>query len=608
MKERLEYEDFKSFITFEQLGGKPVSLGVIKKEISTLPLDGILGFLASVSLETFQKGRSFQDPRWQGPYLNLAIVDDFPHELPNASKMYAPRRVPYTKTSNILVHHHNIAYLSHLALMHALDNQNTEELTYNLQSRVCRLLLIVNNFLKENLPDLAEDTLEFKRAFILSWLRHWQFIQYQEWGDTMFQLARQHILLLDYLPTFFDVKTEFKSATNGISLERYFEILTLWIPHLNFGMSPWKKFWLRRSTLAKNLDANADEFNIFLNQWIQTPEEYKQNYIKWRNLIENEDNNLIFDYVTLRKKPIIEARPDELICPVVPFLLAKIVDGPFFILSDYLSDDQSKLKRFHTALGKAYEKYAQNLVKKIAQHGKKEPWTYYENPQAKSKKQSIELTDSYLQKGDTGICFEHKGGRLHTNFLVGIESERIIGPPDNILEKFDLQQTVNLNECKRVDIGFITKPIWQLASANKMLLEWIKNEIGSIPKRIFPIITYYAYIRIDKLCLAPYLFHLFNKANLFTEKKFEYPQWVHISDLEALATLAENSKLDLELLLFEKAKLENRAKRFDTFLFEKFQAKDLENKQLINKINEILKETGKDFFPSKLFEKNKKEK
>jgi len=144
LKERLEYEDFKSFVTFQQLGGKPVLLEDIKKELSSLPLDGILGFLASVSLEAFQKGRSSHDPRWQGPYLNLAIVDDFPFELRNVSKMYAPGKVPYTKTSNILVHQHNIAYLSHLALMHAIEHQNTQELTYNLQRRVCRLLLIVN--------------------------------------------------------------------------------------------------------------------------------------------------------------------------------------------------------------------------------------------------------------------------------------------------------------------------------------------------------------------------------------------------------------------------------------------------------------------------------
>jgi len=599
LKERLEYEDFKSFVTFQQLGGKPVSLEDIKKEISTLPLDGILGFLASVSLEAFQKGRSSHDPHWQGLYLNLAIVDDFPFELRNVSKMYAPGKVPYTKTSNILVHHHNIAYLSHLALMHAIEHQNTQELTYNLQRRVCRLLLIVNDLLMENLPDLTDNTLRSRRAFIESWLRRWQFSQFQEWGDSMFQLARQHILLLDYLPKFFDVKTEFKKATNGISLERYFKILTLWIPHLNFRMSPWKKFWIRRSTLAKNLEANADEFNIYFNRWILTPKKYKENFRKWQSLNENEDNNLIFDYVTLRKKPIIEARPDELICPVIPFLLAKIVDGPFFILSDYLSNDQGKLKKFHTARGKAYEKYAQNLVKKIAQHDKKGTWTYYDNPQPKSKKQPVELTDNYLQKGGIGICFEHKGGRLPTKFLIGRESERIIGPSVKILEMLDLRQTIDIKGSKKSDNGFITRPIWQLSLVKKLLLKWIKETFSNVPQKIYSIITYYSYVKIDKVCMEGYLYPLIEKANLFYEEKFEYPQWLHISDLEALEELAQNSKLDLELILLEKTNLKNRTKRFDTFLFERFPAKDLENKQLINKINEILKETGKNFFPSK---------
>jgi hypothetical protein len=593
------FVDSKSYVTFQQLGGKPVSLEVIKREISTLPLDGVIGILASVSLEAFQKGQSFLDPRWQGPYLNLAIVDDFPSELPNASKMYAPGKVPYTKTSNILVHHHNIAYLSHLALMHSLENQNTNELTYDIQRRICRLLLIINDLLKENLPELSKDTLEYRRAFILSWLRHWQFVQFQEWRDTMLQLARQHILLLDYLPKFFDVKTKFTRATNGINLERYFKILTLWIPHLNFGMSPWRKFWLRRSTFAKNLEANKDEFNTLFNQWIQTPKKYKESFTNWQNSNKNNDSNLIFDYVTLRKKPIIEARPNELICPVIPFLLAKIVDGPFFILSDYLSNDQGKLKKFHTALGEAYEKYAQNLVKKIAQHDKKGSWTYYENPVSGKKKHSNELTDNYLQKKDAGICFEHKGGRLHTNFLIGLESERVIGPSLRILRDLDLQETPNMKRCKKSDDGFITRPIWQICLVKKKLIDWIKEKIGSVPQKVYSIITYYPYIKIDKLCIKGYLYPLIEKMNLFNEEIFEHPQWLHISDLEALEELAQNSKLDLELLLSEKTNLENRTKRFDTFLFEKFPSQNLQNKYLISKIKEILKETGKDFFPSK---------
>jgi len=257
------------------------------------------------------------------------------------------------------------------------------------------------------------------------------------------------------------------------------------------------------------------------------------------------------------------------------------------------------LKRFHSALGRAYEKYAKNLVKKIAQHDKKGPWTYYENPVSENKKQSSELTDNYLQKGDTGICFEHKGVRLHTNFLIGLESERVIGPSLKILRALDLQKTPNIKECKKSDNGFITRPIWQLSLVKKKLLEWIEEKLGLVPQRIYSIITYYPFVKIDKVCMEAYLYPLIENTNLFNEEIFEYPQWLNISDLEAIEELAKNSKLDIELLLSEKEKLENRTKRFDTYLSEKFPAKDLENQHLINKINEILKETGKDFFPSK---------
>jgi hypothetical protein len=58
-----------------------------------------------------------------------------------------------------------------------------------------------------------------------------------------------------------------------------------------------------------------------------------------------------YDFVPLRETPLIEARPGDLICPALPFLLAKIVDEPYFILSGHLQNSQE----FQQAFGRAYE-------------------------------------------------------------------------------------------------------------------------------------------------------------------------------------------------------------------------------------------------------------
>lgn len=114
-------EGVQSYVTFRYLGGSAVSHEQVTSEIAQWPLDAILGFLGALSLEAVQVGQEFSNPKRQGHYLNLAIVDDFPTPLPRAGTMYAPGRVPYTGGAHILVHEHNLAWLAHEALLGASE-------------------------------------------------------------------------------------------------------------------------------------------------------------------------------------------------------------------------------------------------------------------------------------------------------------------------------------------------------------------------------------------------------------------------------------------------------------------------------------------------------
>lgn len=224
----------KSYTSYKQLGGKTVSIELIINEIKTLPLDGVLGFLGSLSIELVQAGQNFDDPQGiQGKNLNYAIVDEFPYKLPNVHKMYTPGRVPVTGGQHLFLHEQNIAWLSHLTLLNANRGGKTPELDYDLKRRVCRLLLIANDFLDLS-DDIKVNNLTDRRDFILNWLRNWQFNHYFEHvTSSMINLSRQWIILNEFLSKYYDIKTDFIEATKGISLKRYFEILAVFITHFH---------------------------------------------------------------------------------------------------------------------------------------------------------------------------------------------------------------------------------------------------------------------------------------------------------------------------------------------------------------------------------------
>ncbi len=78
---QMEIKQSQSPISFKELGGINVDMEQFLSQVSELPLDGILGFLSSLSLQLVHREDDFTEPCFQGIYLNKAIVDDFPSVL-----------------------------------------------------------------------------------------------------------------------------------------------------------------------------------------------------------------------------------------------------------------------------------------------------------------------------------------------------------------------------------------------------------------------------------------------------------------------------------------------------------------------------------------------
>lgn len=587
---------FVSYTSFNDLGGNFVPHAIVQKEVSQMPLDAILGYLSSLSIQFFEfpeKNKpNFFSPLRQGEYLNYAIVDDFPNKLPNAEKMYTPGRVPITQGRHRFIHTQNAAYLADFAIRSFDKPKKTYELDHELPRRVCRLLLIVNDLLNETYGEIHLDTLIQRRNFVLTWIRNWQFNKYQQWHEPWVELARENTIFLDLLPKYFDVEKYFKEASGGMSLKRYFIILTHWLAFIYAVMSP-EKLWLNKESFLKNIKASEKEyFDKLISSWIVTAEQYRNNVDEWRAKRQKQlkSDQAIFDFVMLKETPLVEARPNEIVCPIIEFLIDKIKDGPFFLLSNLLKGQT--LTQFHTALGNAYEEYANNLLRNIANKDLKGKWDIVLNPENSRK---VELTDSLFRRGNIGISFEHKGNRLPTDFLLGgFDRNRIIGPDDEALRKIEGGKNIDVFEIKRHDEGFITEGLWQHSIHFNELLSLLSQKNGE--DKFFFVLTFAARIRIDEICYKGYLAPLIDILGLYSRDKFHFPQWLHVSDLEILVFLANENHLDLFELMSEKNCKKNRYKRFDLFISEKFPGRLFYPAELRKKAMELMNDAKKDFF------------
>lgn len=520
----------------------------VQSELRNLPLDGVLGCLGRISLAAVQAGDKVFDADWQGGYLNAAIADSFPCTL--------KQRVPYTSGRHLLIHEHNLAWLAHQTVMNCRPGTVTPQISPSLSMRVCRLLLISNDLLTKSSSSVGSDLRE-RRAFVLDWLRHHQFNHYfTHPAVTLLSLARQYHILASILPRYFaTIENCFALATRGVSLRRYFEILALFSAEILSGGN--RIPWFPRYGLVPAQDTGLEET---VAGWTRKPTDYRDAANRWsqeRPITPQEG----FDLVVLRQSPLIEARPEEIVCPVFPLLLAKIQDEPFFMLSDYLAERQRA--QFHEALGQAYQDYAHSLVGRIAASDSRGQWSMVPVPPLRD---GGELTDSLLVRRNLAVVLEHKGGRPGTAFLTGGGGHRVLGPSDDLLDKLDGNQPVTPEEGRESDEGILTRGLWQQTCTSGALSDFLRQNGYLKPDKVFPLITNMADIRVDSVARRAYLDPLIERAHLYPDPSWERPQWVNVTDLEHMAQAAEGRALDLEALLEEKAKPQYRAEQFDHFL------------------------------------------
>ncbi|MBW1796735.1 MAG: hypothetical protein JRJ38_20360 [Deltaproteobacteria bacterium] len=253
------------------------------------------------------------------------------------------------------------------------------------------------------------------------------------------------------------------------------------------------------------------------------------------------------------------------------------------------------MTRFHTALGAAYEEYANRLTERIAKNDQAGKWSIINGPTTKNGEQ---LADIYLQRGGTGIMFEHKGQRPGTEFLRGGEGDRVVGPSSELLSQLDGGNHVSQKNGSAHDKGLMTRGMWQQSKAGQKLVDYAQNHLAEKPDRLFPILTMYCSLVVDTVVRKAYLNPLMQVAPLYQEEFWRPPQWINVGDLESLAAMSEAGKLDFETLLNEKVAKFNDS-RFDFFLYQHKKARYIDTK-LVDEGKSILDSAALAFFEKKL--------
>lgn len=593
----------RTYAQFSVLSGSFVSLEQIQAELRNIPLDALLGCLAAIAQEATQYGQVFYSREYQGRYMNWALVDDFPFPIQGASRRMRLGYSPNVDGQDVLAHTQNTAWLTHQAILHCQRNIRVENFEPSLWQRVSRLLLIANDHISEIEPIPSTSSLIERRKNALDKLRHWQFSESFELESKMKSIMRQRKIFLEIMSNLtepYDIRSRFYELTD-VTLDVYYSFFlltmdTVFRQQLTQGNLPDSQtsiypLGFNKQNYFNNFESNQDQANTILNWWITNPSEYEDLYVNWTASRNTE--NLVFDHIQLRAKPLIETRPNDVLLTIPNFLFQKVIDEPFFTMSNLLTDRREKAL-FHSKVGEAYEVYANELVANIAANDSSGEWTLFLNPETED---STEITDALLFRDGIAIVIEHKALRLTTDFLTGGNGDRVLGPSDDILEQL-VSGEKTIESLRRDDWknDIIFRVMVQQTRSASRLSDYVENTLGRKIDKVFPLNSHLANIHIDETIFRGYIEPLLQQTDLYVEDFWQSPQWINIEDLELLANLANEEQLDLCQLLEDKTRGNNKYLSFNQYLANM----DIEvsrDESFGKAIQQAAREAGELFFP-----------
>lgn len=277
---------------------------------------------------------------------------------------------------------------------------------------ISKILLSITDYLNEQdfqTPKLLLPEAEMSRRLREYIFRRLNFSDNQNYPNPLYRQLK----IIDFLKAQRNgvmFAKHFKDAT-GISLKTYFEAGAMLTAHWGIPNRDFKldHAWYIRREYLLNTKLRKREVKKLYDLLVFNPDTYKIQYANSISIL-NEEDIYTYNYLFLMQTPLVPILDKLLTCPSPEYLINKVTEGAYRIVSDYLRKEGSQKEEFKKKYnllpqywGKAFESYAHLRLKN----------TFGKNYR-KIKEEDRKRADGLFEGKEAIILFEYKS--IHPSY------------------------------------------------------------------------------------------------------------------------------------------------------------------------------------------------
>ena len=540
-----------SFITFSQLyrNSRP-SLEYLKSTLSSFDLKETVLILSKLNLLLGDK-----DPGEIYPLQERLIADFIDDYAKNKLNEFKPQK----KEQGIIFNRHQLLYLIKLSFIECTNKPRFSFSDSRTRHELGKCCLIANDFIKLlNINEASYDKSTSEQKKEVLWKELLPSFELYVPPHIGHSIGRTRIIFREILPSipkdksFFDLNSIFKEATS-FSIDAFISLIVvvvgLYMKRPNEILSNGSTLFIDYSHLVSNTKINpADIHRIF--DLISIPfDQYKQ------KILAAKDCDLNYGFLVFKKYPLARLSEEQYICLDLNFLLEKLSNGIFWLLSEIFP--VSKIGNFRSFWGKLFEAYIKSFIESAKSISKD---NYTPNPCYINTEE--EVADGLFSYGEDIVLLESK-------FTTIVQEAKYSSSIEDLIVEIKLKYEKN-KKGEWKGYGQLANNINKLFSVDST--HYCKQINKEKARRVFPLLIIY-----EHFLNAPFTNYFFNKyfqslinsASLIPDINIMPLTIVSIEDFEASQPfLGQLNKLFQERFAVDP----NIKFSFSDFLYAKYQS------------------------------------
>ncbi|HUD07288.1 MAG TPA: hypothetical protein VMR34_05365 [Candidatus Saccharimonadales bacterium] len=527
----------------EIYGSQGMSLDEIRKALKDYDLNGLLEFSTKLGIILFHTSGGPKNLNLGQRNIIRSLYDN-KEERDAFVKLLSKAVVRNEATDSWGLFSKHSALLFLKLALESCPTKGGKLISPELTPEIAKILLSLTDYIDANYftPSTLVVPADYSRIKIREFMfRRLVFTVEEKFPNPLYR----HLKIINYLAAHhsdFGFSKYFKEAT-GLSLKLYYDIGTMlsmrWgIKKEDFNLD--QDWYIDKRTHFKEVKVTQANLEKLYKLLTFSPKDFAAIYSWSLGVLSNKD---IYDYnyLFLRKFPLVEVADHLLAAPSPEYLVSKTTEGAYMIVSDYLRD-KGLTKQYNllpSLWGEAFEHYADTSLKKILGAG------YRRVAEDKSKR-----ADGIYEGKQSILLFEEKS--IHLSYKA-----TVTGNEQDLATPF--------GQCFGKKKGIV-----QAVSHAKDIIDGkfvLKESIGK--RKILPILIVSDYLPAEAFHYMFYQKMLRANGVKFNEPyllPFIYITIEEVEFLEAMAT--EMTKDDIEQLLIDYSQKVSKADINNDFSFK----------------------------------------